>query len=33
VLGALDGYQWALFLAQHQRRHVPQLRAILDAQS
>ena len=33
VLGALDGYQWALFLAQHQRRHFPQLRAILDAQS
>jgi hypothetical protein len=33
VLGVLDGYQWALFLAQHQRRHFAQIRAILAAQS
>jgi len=32
VLGALDGYQWALFLAQHQRRHFAQLRTILASQ-
>lgn len=28
ALGTLNAYQWALFTAQHQRRHLVQLRAI-----
>lgn len=28
VLGALNGYQWALVTAQHQRRHVVQIRSL-----
>lgn len=30
-LGPLNGYQWALFLAQHQERHLIQLRGVLAA--
>lgn len=29
LFGPLDGYQWGLFAAQHQRRHLVQLRTIL----
>jgi hypothetical protein len=32
-LGALNGYQWALLTAQHQRRHLVQIRNILQAAS
>lgn len=31
VLGPLNGYQWGWFLAQHQRRHVVQMHAVLAA--
>jgi len=29
IFGPLDGYQWALLAAQHQRRHLVQIRTIL----
>lgn len=29
IFGPLDGYQWALLAAQHQRRHLAQIRTIL----
>jgi hypothetical protein len=29
IFGPLDGYQWALIAAQHQRRHLVQIRTIL----
>ncbi len=29
ALGQLDGYQWVLMLAQHERRHVAQIRRIV----
>ncbi|WP_026848534.1 DinB family protein [Gemmatimonas phototrophica] len=31
ILGPLNGYQWGIFIAQHQRRHLVQLRAVLAA--
>ena len=31
VLGPLNGYQWGWFLAQHQRRHLVQMHAVLAA--
>lgn len=31
VLGPLNGYQWGIFVAQHQRRHLVQLRDVLAA--
>jgi hypothetical protein len=31
VLGPLTGYQWGLFLAQHQRRHIVQMQTVLRA--
>jgi len=33
ALGTLNGYQWALFTAQHQRRHLPQIAAISSSLS
>jgi hypothetical protein len=31
ILGLLNGYQWGMFIAQHQRRHLVQVRALLAA--
>lgn len=28
ILGPLNGYQWGLFIAQHQRRHVAQMQTV-----
>jgi hypothetical protein len=33
VLGPLDGYQWGIVTAQHQRRHCVQIRALLASHS
>jgi hypothetical protein len=31
IFGPLDGYQWALFVALHQRRHLVQISTTLAA--
>lgn len=33
LLGPLDGYQWGLFVAQHQRRHLLQIAAVSSSLS